>query len=122
MTIARSKTVWIASALLGALAIILAQAIPDPAYGNASGVLAICCIAASLGLALGARWARYLSQALLLVIVGAWVWVLVTYSIPNWPYPDLLSSVLSLIPGSALVAICLGVLIALRRHFRSHAL
>ena len=122
MTIARSKTVWIASALLGVLAIILAQAIPDPAYGSAAGVLAICCIATSLGLAFGAGWARYFSQALLSVIVGAWFWVLFTYSIPNWLHSDVLSSVLSLLPGGALVAICLGVLIALRRHFRSHAL
>lgn len=122
MALARSKTIWVASALLGVLAIILAQAIPDPAFGNAAGFLSVCCIAASLGLAFGARWARHLSQALLLVIVAAWFYVLITFSIPNWPFADVTSSILSLLPGAALVIVCLGVLAALRRHFRNHAI
>jgi len=104
------------------LGIILAQAIPDPAFGSAAGFLGILCIATSLGLAFGARWARPLSQALLLVIVAAWFYVLITFSIPNWPHDDVASSVLSLLPGAVLVMVCLGVLTALRRHFRNHAL
>lgn len=39
MTIVRSETIWVASALLGVLAIRFAQAIPDPDYGNAAGLL-----------------------------------------------------------------------------------
>ena len=122
MRIVRSKTIWVASALLGVLGIVLAQAIPDPAFGNAAGFLSVLCIATSLGLAFGARWARHLSQALLLVIVVGWGYFVITFSMPNWPHTDVASSILSLMPGLTLVSVCLGVLAALRRHFRTHAL
>lgn len=122
MTIARSKTIWVASALFGVLGIVLAQAIPDPAFGNAAGFLSLLCIATSVGLAFGARWARHLSQALLLVIVAAWFYMLITFSIPNWPFTGVTSSIMALLPGAALVIVCLGVLAALRRHFRKHAI
>lgn len=110
MTIVRSK-----------MAILLAQAIPDPDYGNAAGLLSAACIAASLGLAFGARWARHLSQALLQGIMAAWCWVLITFSIPNWPFTDVWSSIFALLPGAVFVTVCLGVFAALRRHFRSYA-
>lgn len=122
MALTRSKTIWVASALLGVVAIILAQAIPDPVFGNAAGFLSVCCIVASLGLAFGAGWARHLSQSLLLVIVAAWLYVLITFSIPNWPFTDVTSSILSLVPGAGLVIACLAVFAALRRHFRNHAI
>ena len=72
----------------------------------------------AVGLLLHRRWAQYLWYAIALAVSTVWVIVTVHVSITGWPYDDIVSSFISLVPGMLLLALCVFGSIAVRRHFR----
>jgi hypothetical protein len=63
-------------------------------------------LAGGVGLALRRRWSQYPVYLLALATVASWGYG--TYSVwtKGWPYHDTVSSVISLLPGALLVALC----------------
>ena len=75
-------------------------------------------VAAAFGLILRKRWGAYLWYLIALTASVLWFVVVVQVAISGWPYPDLVSSVISLVPGMALLAVCAFGTIAVARYFR----
>jgi hypothetical protein len=84
-------------------------------------VLASVALVAAVGLALSKRWSQYLWYAIALGASVLWVVTVVRIAIAGWPYPDVVSSLISLVPGLLLLTVCIFGSIAVRRHFRQRA-
>ncbi len=71
------------------------------------------------GLLLNQRWSRYLVYLVSLLTVSAWVIAFVgNVNRGLWPYPNPLSSAISLIPGLLLITLCLASSLLVAKHFR----
>jgi hypothetical protein len=79
----------------------------------------VACYGAAVGLALSKRWSRYLVYLVAVFTAGGWLYVVGTIAVTRWPYPDVISSVISLIPGILLVALCVLCSIFVHRLFVS---
>lgn len=73
------------------------------------------------GLFLRKRWAQYFWHLFAGVAMAAWLVKTAEVAVSGWPHEDLLSSVVSLIPGLLLIIVCAGGSIAVARHFRGSA-
>lgn len=72
-----------------------------------------------IGLFLRRRWSQYLCFAIALSASVFWLVSVVRIALSGWPYSDILGSIISLIPGLSLLALCVGASIAVYKHFRS---
>ena len=81
-------------------------------------VAAAVAVEAAVGLALRRRWGEYLWYLIALTASVLWLVVVIKVAMSGWPYPDVVSSVISLIPGFALLAVCVFGSIAVARHFK----
>jgi hypothetical protein len=79
----------------------------------------VACYGAAVGLALSKRWSRYLVYLVAAFTAGGWLYVVATIAVHRWPYPDVLSSLISLIPGMLLAVLCLLCSLFVRRLFVS---
>ena len=77
----------------------------------------VACYAAAVGLALSKGWSRYLVYLVAAFTAGGWLYAVATLAASRWPYPDTLSSVISLVPGMLLVALCVLCSVFVRRLF-----
>lgn len=77
-------------------------------------------LVAAVGLFLRKRWSQYLWFAIALSASGFWlVSVARSTARAGWLYSDWLSSLISLVPGLFLLALCIAGSIAVYKHFRS---
>lgn len=79
---------------------------------------AVAILIAGVGLFLRKPWSQYLWHALALVASVSWVASVVRVALPGWPYESALATVISLIPGVLLVAVCVGGSLVVAQHFR----
>ncbi len=84
-------------------------------------VVVFVALIAAVGLALRRRWSQYLWYLIALGASVLWIVTLVRVVITGWPYHDVVSSVISLVPGLLLLTVCIFGSIAVRRHFREGA-
>lgn len=77
-----------------------------------------CVFACGLGLIFHVRWAAYLWYVLAVVTSAGWIWAVIGVARTGWPYADVLRSVISLIPGLCLLAVCGLGSVAVARQFR----
>ena len=81
---------------------------------------AVVTLIAAVGLFLSKRWSQYLWHALSLVVSMSWVISVVRVALSGWPYDSALPTVISLVPGLLLVAVCAGGSAIVAKHFRSN--
>ena len=79
---------------------------------------AVVTLIAGVGLFLRKRWSQYLWHALALVISVSWVVSIVRVALSGWPYDSALATVISLVPGLLIVAVCAGGSLVVAKHFR----
>jgi hypothetical protein len=75
---------------------------------------------AAVGLFLSKRWSQYVWHVGALVASLSWVVSIVRVALSGWPYHSTLSSIISLIPGLLLVAVCAGGSAVVANHFRAN--
>jgi hypothetical protein len=78
-------------------------------------------LVAAVGLLMRKRWAQYLWYLIAGAASVLWLATVARVAISGWPYQDVTSSVISLIPGLLLLAVCVFGSIAVWRHFRKGA-
>lgn len=73
------------------------------AHSPAWSLVALIPAAAAVGLLLRRSWGAYAAYATSLFACGSWVYLFVAFSLrsTDWPYPDLASNIVSLLPGTA---------------------
>ncbi|MES2932976.1 MAG: hypothetical protein V4805_05755 [Pseudomonadota bacterium] len=71
------------------------------------------------GLFLNWHWVKFLWNVLALSISLWWLISTIRITISGWPYEDVLSSVISLVPGVLLILILAGSSLVIANHFRS---
>jgi hypothetical protein len=81
-------------------------------------IAATVALVGAMGLALGKRWSVYVWYVIALSASALWVVTVVRVAIAGWPYPDAISSVISLAPGVLLLMVWIFGSIAVRKHFR----
>lgn len=79
---------------------------------------AVVTLITAVGLLLRKRWSQYLWHTLALVISVSWVVSVVRATLAGWPYNNALATVISLVPGLLLVAVCAGGSVVVAKHFR----
>jgi hypothetical protein len=84
-------------------------------------VAASVALVGAVGLALRRRWSQYLWYLIALSASVLWVVTVVRIAMSGWPHNDVVSSVISLVPGLLLLTVCIFGSIAVRRHFRERA-
>lgn len=65
------------------------------------------------------RWSQYLWFAIALSASAFWLISIVRIALSGWPFSDILESIISLLPGLSLLALCAGGSIAVYKHFGS---
>jgi hypothetical protein len=73
---------------------------------------------AAVGLFLSKHWSQYLWHVVALAVSLSWVVSIVRIALSGWPYDSALSTIVSLIPGLLLVAVCAGGSAVVAKHFR----
>ena len=93
---------------------------PPPFWWFAGAAFVVC----AAGLFLGKRWGALLWYAIALTVSCAWLVSVVRVALDGWPYPGVLESLISLVPGLLLLLVCVGGSVAVARDFRRarHAL
>ena len=81
---------------------------------------AVVSLIAAVGLFLSKRWSQYLWHVMALAVSLSWVVSVVRVALSGWPYDSALSSVVSLVPGLLLVAVCAGGSAVVAKHFRGN--
>lgn len=76
------------------------------------------CLTIALGLLLRRLWVQHVLLGLAIVISVGWTAIIVAVAWKGWPYPGLLPSILSLIPGLLLIAFFWGIFLLVRWAFR----
>ena len=72
----------------------------------------------AIGLFMQKRWAQYLWHVIALVSCAWWLVSVVLVAVSGWPHATTLDSVISLLPGLMLLAVCIGGSVAIARHNR----
>jgi hypothetical protein len=80
---------------------------------------AVVSFVAGIGLFLRKAWSQFLWYAIALAVSVFWIVSVVRIALSDWPDPDILGSIISLIPGALLLALCAGGSVAVYRYFRS---
>ena len=89
-----------------------------PAF--ATGLWALWALTCGVGLLVHRRWAAYLWYALALFASLSWIWAVFGVIRSGWPYADAFSSVISMLPGACILAICgLGSVAVAKQFSRS---
>jgi hypothetical protein len=110
-------SIWLVVCLLaayGALALWAAVAAHHAAPVS-GGILAL---AAAAGLLLGRRWSLALVYLITLVVAASWCYSIWILARAGWPFPDVTSSALTLLPGGLLVGVFALSSVLVFRHFR----
>jgi hypothetical protein len=81
-------------------------------------ILGLIAIATATGLLLLQSWAKYIAYAFAAGLALNWVYAIWQVTVPRWPYPDSLTTVLSLIPGACLLAVCAGGSYVVHQQYR----
>ncbi|WP_155888715.1 hypothetical protein [Inquilinus limosus] len=76
------------------------------------------CLTLVLGLVLRRLWVLHVLQGIAIFSSVAWTATVVAIAWKGWPYSDLLSSIVSLIPGLAAIAFSWGMFLLVRQSFR----
>jgi hypothetical protein len=86
----------------------------------AMGLVGVIAVAVAAGLLLLKVWAKYLAYLFATGLALSWIYA-VWLSVARgwWPYPDRLTTVLSLIPGACLLVVCVGGAYVIHRQYRS---
>jgi len=80
---------------------------------------AVLLLVVAFGLFLRKRWSQYLWYLIALAVSVSWVVSVVRVARSGWPYDNALSSVISLVPGLLLIAVCAGGSAVVANHFRA---
>lgn len=83
----------------------------------ATAILGLIAIAAAIGLLLLQAWAKYVAYVLAGGFASSWIYAVSQLAVHGWPYPDRLTTVLSLIPGACLLAVCAGGAYVVHRQY-----
>ena len=73
---------------------------------------------AAVGLFLRKRWGEFLWYVVAVAAIAAWALSVAQVALSEWPYHDVLSSLVSLIPGALLLIVFGGGSVAVAKHFR----
>lgn len=79
---------------------------------------AIVSLVGSVGLFQQKRWAQYIWHTITMVNCALWVLTVLLVVSRGWPYATLEESVISLVPGLTILAICIGGSVAIAKHAR----
>ena len=82
-------------------------------------VLSVVLFITALGLFRSKRWSQYLWHSLSGAAVLLWSISLIRLVVSGWPYSGALESAVSLLPGAALLVVCVAGSFVIRKHFRS---
>lgn len=75
----------------------------------------------SFGLFRRRTWAQIAWHAIALIVSLSWLASVLRVALSGWPYTDVSSNLISLVPGLLLVAVCAAGSLVVRRHYRSKA-
>ncbi len=81
----------------------------------------IACFAGAIGLVFLKSWSQYFVYAVSFFTVGGWLYVTVSIALQDWPYPSVLETIVSLIPGIFLSIVCVLFSIYIFKRFRNVA-
>ncbi len=81
-------------------------------------VWAITAFIAASGLFFQRRWAQYVVYTLALVQVASLLVVTFRVAMTGWPYPDALSTLISLVPGMLWLIFWIAICLSVYRHYR----
>lgn len=107
--------------LLAALLVIVAAYIGWWAISAASFLwlpLVIICLVTAAGLFQSKSWSQYLWHVIALLVILSWAFSVVRIASTGWPYNTVLESVVSLVPGLLLVAVCACGSAIVAKHFQ----
>ena len=79
---------------------------------------AVPCLAGAIGLALGKSWSRYFVYLVAICTALGWLAFVGSAAMRGWPYHDVTRSVISLIPGLLLVAVCVLAIVFVRGMYK----
>lgn len=77
------------------------------------------CIGAAIGLALLKSWGRYLVYAVAACTAIGWAFYVSFIATRGWPYHDVASSIIALMPGFLLVLICVLAIVFVRDLYKN---
>ena len=83
--------------------------------------VAVTMAACGIGLLFRHAWARYLWYVLAAGVSGWWMLMTALTVLKGWPVNGIASSLVSLIPGVLLLAVCIGGSLAVRKDYRFHS-
>jgi hypothetical protein len=115
----KSKSIWIVALLLLGSAAYLASADTSEYGWQPFYPLAVLSALCAVGLIYEMKWSQYLAYGIFAFVILAWSYLVLQIIGHNWPYSNVIDSALSLVPGAALVVVCLGSIFAVRKHFRA---
>ena len=113
----KSKTLWVVALVLASFSVYCSTFTSESGWPAVA--LAAILIVAVVGLVFEKQWSQYLVYATLSLLILWWCYVVGSMSGPDWPFTDTLSTVISLLPGVALITVFLAIMFAVRQHFRS---
>lgn len=79
----------------------------------------VACFAGAVGLVLSKSWSQYFVYAVSFFTVGGWLYVTISIAIQGWPYPSVVKTVISLVPGIFLTLVCVLSSIYIFKNFRN---
>ena len=77
----------------------------------------IAALVAAWGLLRDRPWSQYIVYLIAAMVPISWVFVVWHLTVSGWPYGDATSTVISLVPGGLAIILCVGVILAVFRHF-----
>jgi hypothetical protein len=81
----------------------------------------IVCFAGAIGLVLSKPWSQYCVHVVSFFTVGGWFYVTISIALHGWPYPGIMQTIISLVPGLLLSMVCVLSSIYVFKKFRSVA-
>ena len=114
----KSKSLWVVALVLASLSVYSLTFAIETGWPTAIALATILVIAV-VGLLFEKQWSQYLIYATLSLLILWSCYIVVSMFGPNWPYPDTLSTVFSLLPGVTIIMVFASSIIAVWRHFRS---
>jgi hypothetical protein len=73
------------------------------------------------GLIMRRSWAKYVVYVMAACTAGGWATYVGWLAVSGWPYRNAQSTVISLVPGLLLVALCVSSSVYVHKYFKSHA-
>jgi hypothetical protein len=115
VTVSRSWVIWVVALSLAAYG---GYALLAGHSWRVSHVLvAVVALAGACGLVLERRWAQYVVHATAALLVASWLLFLWREAETGWPYPDVLQTVIALVPGALVVLLGVAGSLAVFRYF-----